>query len=180
MGFLSGLFGSSAQASGIRDADKLLRAYRAYGPVERGHLHASVKIALASLLLDCDADEAGTIFLALEAMDSGRELTPQELGRLALYDQRLLDLERQSHRSTGPISGVVAAGMPLWVTSNRALASAALQPYARELWRLVDSGDRDASFELVEGALMHLGRDPLADKILEVRELTVPTAFRLR
>lgn len=176
MGLLSRLFGSS----GIRDADKLLRACRAYGPIETGHLNASAKIALASLLLDRETGQDNTIFLALEAMDSARELARPEVEQLARYDLRLLDLQRQAYRSSSPISGAVASGMPLWITSNRALTDAALQPYARELWRLIESGDPDASFELVEGALMHLGQHPLADKILQVRELTTPAAFRGR
>jgi hypothetical protein len=180
MGILSRIFGPSGEASGIKDADKLLRVCRSYGLIERGHLNASVKIALASLLLDREADQAGTLFLALEAMDSGRELTRQEVEQLAIYDLRLMGLQRQAFRSSSPISGAVASGMPLWITCNRALTTVALQPYARELWRLIESGDRDASFELIEGALMHLGRDPLADKILEVRELTTPAAFRAR
>lgn len=174
------LFGSFAVAGFTKDAEKLLSICRSYGPQERGQLFASTKIALAFLVLDRELEKNGSIVLALEAMDAGRHLSKTEIGQLSKYNLRLMELQAQAYKSHSPINNLIASGLPVWITSVRALGSLPLQPYVRELWSLLEGGDQLAAYDAVDRVVGQLGGHPLAEQIQRSRHMTTPEIFVAR
>ena len=171
------LLGSFVESNFIKDADKLLSVCRSYGPQERGRMLASAKIALAFLVLDREFEKNDSIFLALDIMDTGRVLSNIEVGQLSKYNLRLMDLQSQAHNSNSPINNLVASGLPIWITSIRALMKLHLQPHIRELWGILESGDQLISYDLIDNITRQLGQHPLAQQIQKTRHLTTPSAF---
>lgn len=180
MGMFNKLLGSFVETNFIKDAEKLLSVCRSYGPQERGRLFASVKIALAFLILDRELEKHDSIFLALDVMDSGRMLSNIEIGQLSQYNLRLMELQGQAHKSSSPINNLIASGLPIWITSIRALMKLPLQPHIRELWLILEGADQVTSYNALDQVIGQLGHHPLAQQIIKSRHLTTPNAFLAR
>ena len=174
------LLGSFVEGSFTKDAEKLLSIGRSYGPMERGTLFASVKIALAFLVLDRELEKRESIFLALDVMDSGRALSNNEMGQLSKYNLRLIDLQKQAQKSSSPINKLVSSGIPVWIISIRGLMKLPLQSYVRELWAILESGDQVTSHDLLDQVIGQLGQHPMAEQIRNSRHLTTPSLFQAR
>lgn len=180
MGIFGRIISSYAESSTIKDAEQLLTVCRSYGPKERGGLFAATKIALAFMVLDREYEERDSILIMLDAMESGRELTTAEKAQLSGYNIRLMKLQSESHKSTSQINNIVATGLPIWITSNRALMQLSLQPHIRELWSILESGDSFETMVMIDEVIRHLGDHPLVEKIERARGLSIPDAFRAR
>lgn len=180
MGILKSLFGGSVEKSFITDAEKVLYVCRSYGAVERGSLKACTTIALAFLALDDASKKDQTIYLILNAMESGRRLSDNEIGVLSKYNLRLMTLQRQSHESKSDINNRIASGIPIWIISIRALMYVALLPYARELWGILQNGDAITAYDEVKSVMRKLERHPLGDALSGIEPLMTPALFQPR
>jgi len=180
MGIINRLFGSYAEANYIKDAEKLFAICRSYGPEERGQLYASVVVSIAFLMLDRDDEKNDSILLAIDAMESGRPLSKTEMGQLSIYNMRLAKFQQQLHNTSSPVNSMIAAGIPIFITSIRALMNLSLQPHIRELWSILMSGDRATALTLLDEITERLGAHPLAEQIQRSNHISTPDSFLAR
>lgn len=178
MGLLKSLFGSFVEKGFVNDAENLLAICRSYGQRERSSLLASTRLALAFLILDHTNDKEESIFLALDAMESGRLLSDKEKGILSLYNLKLMNLQNQAHKSSSQINNLIATGIPIWITSNRALMNISILPYAREIWRILESGDLSMECDILDGFGQQLRMHPLGEMLGKVRNKGTPRIFQ--
>lgn len=177
VGIFSSIASSFAENGHIKDAENLLAVCRSYGPRELGELQASTKLAIAFMALDEEVECKNNLKLALDLMESSREITKQEIGILSLYSIQLIRQKEQAYKSTSPVNKRIAPGLLVWIISIRALISIQMLPRARELWGLIGKGDELFAYELLDQIENQLAGHPLSTSIQRVKYLSTPDIF---
>lgn len=177
MGFLGGLLSSRQDEIYERDAQRLLALCKSYGPKERGTLWAAGALAKAYLVLDHELDEARSIFLALDTLDNDKMPDKKERGELSAYLSRMIGLQQVCADSKDELDRLVGAGIPIWVTSVRAVLNPNVLPTAREIWATMGKGDMAYAQEVLDEAQRRLGEKPLAPVVAVARTHPTPKLF---
>lgn len=177
MGFFSNFLQNIAVNSYIKDAKNALPIYKSLGPLEIADAKVSAAVALAFIIEDSKAQNSGGANKALERMYSDAPLTKEECGDLSLYNSRLISLQKEAYGKHSPINKMIAAGIPVWITSFRALISPEILPYARELWSIMGAADNISYMQKIYEIEQHIGNHPIATTISQLRSLETPLAF---
>lgn len=125
-----------------RDAQAIVALCHSYTAKELGTLWAAAALAKAVLLLDSTRDEYRTVLLALSLMDDGRRPTKPELGQLNAYLSRAIGLQSELSEASTEVVKLTCAGLPIWITSLRAIINPAILPQAREIWSALERGSQ--------------------------------------
>jgi hypothetical protein len=126
-------------------------------------------LALAALVTEAEKTGDDSIFKILEAMDSGGLLSTAELGMLSAYTMKLITAQKLAHASPNQITNLMAAGIPVWIVSIRALSHVSVLPYARQLWAILQDSDALTVYDRVSEIASRLGTQPIVDVLLRIR-----------
>lgn len=177
MNILKNIFGASVDNSYVKAAQTVLNVCRSYGRNERTNLKVCTVMALAMMIADCESKENSHLHLALDAMDTGKPLSDYESGLLSKYRLELMSLQRQAFKSTSPFNNLIASGIPIWITSIRALTSVSVLPYARELWAILqDSNDLDV-YDQLDHVAFRLHGHPISGILPRLRSFPTPNLY---
>lgn len=177
MGFLKNLFKSYVDNNFVNDAQKILAVCRSYGPKERVRLKVCATTALAKIVHASEDTQDNTFRMLSEAMYSCRPLTSVEVGFASTFNLRLMEMQEHFSASKSPIDNSVAAGLPVWITSIRALSNVAVLPYARELWGILQNSDINDVCDQVDEIESRIRSQPIHTVLMRVRMLSTPTLF---
>jgi hypothetical protein len=159
------------------DAERTVRVCQSYGPQERTDLKICVILALATLVTEAKKTGDESFFVLLEAMDCGRQISSKELGMTSTYTLKLITAQRLGHASTNQVTKLMAAGIPIWIVSIRALSHVSVLPYARQLWEILQDSDALTVHNVITGIASKLGREPVVDVLLRVKSFSTPKLF---
>lgn len=177
MGFIKDFFASKVNTTFEREAESVVRVCRSYGPMERIELKVCMVLALATLATEAKNSGDDTFYKILEAMDNGRLLSSQELGMLSIYTIKLIEAQKLAHASTNHITNLMAAGIPIWIVSIRALSHVSVLPHARQLWAILQDSDALTVHNRISEIASRLGTQPIVDVLLRVRSFSTPKLF---
>jgi hypothetical protein len=177
LGIVSNFFQNIAVNGYIKDAKKALPIYKCLGPLELLDAKVSAAVALAFIVEDSKTQSSGGANKALESMYHDMALTKEQGGYLSLYNSRLISIQREAYGKTSPINKMIAAGIPMWLISFRALIAPEILPYARELWSIMEKVDKASYMQKILEIEQYLGNHPLAPVIYELQSLETPSAF---
>ena len=177
MGFIKNLATSFVANNFARDAEKVLKNYQPLGVTERSVLKVSVIVALAKLVYLSESNRESTFRILTEAMYSGSKLTDEQIGLGSMFNLRLIEMQKVSYSSTSPIEQYVAAGIPVWIMSIRALSNANVLPYARELWSILQNSDINRVYDQTDQIANQYMNHPIQPVLLRFRQLSTPTLF---
>ena len=177
MGIFSSFTSSFSEKGYIKDAENLLAVCRSFGPKERGELQASTKLAFAFMALNEETEKQSNVKLLIDLMENPREPSKHEIGALSLYNLQLIRLKDQAYKSHSQVNRIIAAGLPIWITSIRALINIQMLPRARELWKITIDGDDHHAYDLIDQIENQLVGHPLSDFIQRTKYLSAPEIF---
>lgn len=181
MGFLNNFFASKVNPTFENEAERVVQVCKSYGPIERGELKVCMLMALATFAADAQKTGDETIFKILETMDSGTPPDSAELEMQSTYTMKLIEAQKQAHASPSPIVKLVAAGIPVWIVSIRALSHAAVLPHARQLWSILQDSDALTVYDRIGEIASRLGSEPVVDILLRIRStFSTPQLFNPR
>lgn len=175
---LFNFFGAIGEKAALSDAQKVVTVCRSYGFQERGDLKACTAMALAFIIADSSTRGDSTIDVALTALEGTQALSGSNSGMVSKLLLRMMALQKEAHVSRSQINQRIAAGIPVWIVSFRALTHVAVLPYARELWALIESGDEIHAYDVVDAATRQLGAHPMGTAMSNLKSLSTPELFR--
>lgn len=177
MRILKSIFGAYVDKSYVKDAQTVLSICRSYGLTERNDLKVCTIMALAMLIADCENKENTLLHFALDTMDKGRKLSDYESGMLSSFRLELMSLQQQAFKSTSPFNNLIASGMPIWITSIRALTNVSVLPYARELWAILQDSDDLRVRDQLDHVAFRLHGHPIAVILPRLHSFETPNLF---
>jgi hypothetical protein len=181
MGFIKDFLASKVDKTLESEAESVVKVCRSYGPTERSELKVCMLLALATFATEAEKTGDDTFFKILEAMESGGLLSSAEKGMASAYTIKLISAQKQAHASPSHIVNMIAAGIPIWIVSIRALSNASVLPHARQLWSILQDSDTLTVYDRVAEVASRLGTEPIADVLLRVRSsFSTPKLFSQR
>jgi hypothetical protein len=178
MGFIKDFFASKVNSVFESEAASVVRVCQSYGPTERTELKVCMLLALATLVTESKKTGDESIFKILEAMDSCDPISSAELGMLSTYTMKLITAQKLAYGSNNHITNLMAAGIPIWIVSIRALSHVSVLPYARQLWGILQDSDGLTVYDSVSAIANRLGTQPIVAVLLRIRSsFSTPKIF---
>lgn len=169
MGFFQALITERVSKTFAAEAESVVHLCRSYGPAERSELKVCMLLAFASFAAEAEKTGDNTIFKIREAMESSQPRSLLDMGLLSRYTSKLIAAQKQAHATPNYISSMMAAGIPIWIVSIRALSHESVLPHARQLWEILHNSDSLAVYAHVNAIARMLDTEPMVDTLLRMR-----------
>jgi hypothetical protein len=148
VGIFSGWLRGKTVKQFVVEAERTVNIYRSFGPRELAENRVAVALSLNFLAFQDHTSGRNMMLTAFDAMNNPRFLTKQESGELSFYNVHIMNLQKAAFSRPEAEMKLIASGMPLWITSIRAISFVEILPYAREIWSCLDKvKDSEVYFE---------------------------------
>lgn len=177
MGILSSWLRGRTVNQFVVEAERTANVYRSFGAQELAENRVALALSLNFLAFQDHTNGRSKMLAALDAMNNPRFVTKQESGEFSLYNVHIMNLQKAAFSRPETEMKLVASGMPLWITSIRAISFVEILPYAREIWSRLDTiKGSDVYFETANYFSARVS-DHLADFATKLNGLDTPRLF---
>jgi hypothetical protein len=165
-----------------KDAETVHAFLATMGPGERTQSRVNTLAALSFMTLDVQGTEhEQAVGNALQAMLRPELcLSREDSGQLSFFLIRQMKHQKQAYESPDLMLKVISAGIPVWITSFRAVQKMELIPLSRKIWAYLDDVNHAEVNEILLGMAEHFAGHPMSGALNSLQQFETPVLFRAR
>ena len=180
MGLLERLMHGPTVRAWQKDAENVRAFLAALGPRERTQSRVNTLAALAFISQDVKGTEhEEAVDNAFQAMFHPElRLSREDSGHVSLFLIRQMKNQREWHASPDLVNQVIAAGIPVWIMSFRAVQKTELIAQSRAIWAFLDDVDHVEVQAILVSMSQHFNGHHIGDLLDVLRQFQTPKLFR--